>query len=114
MITMICSNYSVLMNFDTTKPYQKKDFIQNSVVPNESDIIENTINSTDFKVDENHVYESIAKLFENSDMLDTSKAFFIKNFENLVQKSASKSDIDNTQLDIKRVNDKINALDIKA
>lgn len=111
---MIYSNYNVLRSFDTTKPYQKKDFVKSSVVPDEADIVENTIDSIDFKVDKNHVYASIGKLFENSEMYDKSRMFFIKNFENLMQKSAPQNDINNAQLDVNRVNDKINVLDIKA
>lgn len=106
--------FSSTRNYDNTKPYQKKDFVRNIFVPDEADIIEQSLHSGDYEVDENNVYEAFGKLFENANMFDKAKIFFIKNFENLTQKSAPQNEINAARLDIDRVTQKADSLDIEA
>ena len=106
--------FSSTRNYDNTKPYQKKDFVRNIFVPDEADIIEQSLHSGDYEVDENNVYEAFGKLFENANMFDKAKIFFIKNFENLTKKSAPQNEINAARLDIDRVTQKADSLDIEA
>ncbi len=116
MINLYPNNnyFSSTRNYDNTKPYQKKDFVRNIFVPDEADIIEQSLHSGDYEVDENNVYEAFGKLFENANMFDKAKIFFIKNFENLTQKSAPQNEINAARLDIDRVTQKADSLDIEA
>lgn len=103
----INNNYLALKNhFDHTKPYQKKDFVKNVSVPQESDIVESAINAIDYPIDANHVYTSIGKLFENANMYDRARMFFTKNYETLIQKSAPQNALNDAVLDIERVDKK--------
>ena len=103
----INNNYIAFTNhFDHTKPYQKKDFVKNVSVPEESDIVESAINAIDYPIDANNVYTSIGKIFENADMFDRARMFFTKNYETLTQKSAPQNALNDAVLDIERVDKK--------
>ena len=99
---------------DNTKPYQKTDFISNTVILKDADIIDSVINAASYDVDKNNVYERIGKLFENSNLYQNARDFYLRRYENLVKNSSSKNDIKDALDDMDRISKKANSIDLKA
>ncbi|MCM1339420.1 MAG: hypothetical protein NC191_07095 [Muribaculaceae bacterium] len=96
------------------KPYEQKGYLQKQRIPSECDVIESTIESSIPEIeDTSNIYSTIGKIFEDDGLLTQARTFFEKNAQVLLDKRAADSEIRDNDMDLTRIHQKIQTLDIK-